>query len=145
MDELRLEWERQEDGIHFYSKLRGGTWTARRKGTVADSTSMFARSHVEPWCHVYSWPRQRGFMHSKYGVDDATFLAEEWARRSEYFYVRWLENGASNDYTFTQEDVALYAEPLEWVTWASEVDPESETFDRIMELRRAVPMLPRPI
>lgn len=57
--DVRAEWAANDDLIHFYVRVRGGDWTFRHRGTVADSVGRIGRAHTHAWCTRFGWSKTK--------------------------------------------------------------------------------------
>ena len=144
MDELekvRLEWAFDDETVteNFYTHQAGGQWTARFRGALADVADMKARAHVHGFCTMFQWPRMKRFHYSAHGELGANRLAQEWARKGDFFYRKWVDSAGAE--TFADKEAHVYVESLELLEWAVEVDVDSHTWGKISELKAAFPQL----
>lgn len=74
-------------------------------------------------------------MFSKFGFEPSAELAREYVRRGEYFYRLFVAAGSPDEFEYSEEDVAGYAEGLAWLDFITSLDVESPAFGRGIELR----------
>jgi hypothetical protein len=132
--ERRDEWDMDFSDMMFYVRNLGGVWTAAHVGEPTDAASAFARQAAKPWCRHFTWPQQKGFYFSVYGVIDANKLARSWAHKANFFFELWIEGGCDWHHQYSIDDAALYVPSIEFTDWAPDVAFDSETFQRIHEL-----------
>ena len=137
--ERRRLWERDFTDMWFFVRVQGGRWTQKFKGAVADSAVMFARGMVLEWCRVYSMPKQKGFMFSRYTEENANMLAWEWARRCSYFFELWRGRGEDLMYRFTAEELDSYVSEEEFLDWGLGLAPDTYSYAAVGELLATVP------
>ena len=139
INETRDEWEHDpEREMYFYVHNRGGYDLAKRTGKGLDSATAFARSEALRFCKLFKWPRQKGFMYSKYdGVTNPNMLAREWCRLGHWYCLLWTAAGEDESYEFTEDDRC--PPDKEFIEWACTVDPMSSTWPKIMEVQAAFP------
>lgn len=107
-DELqtkRTEWRAMYDlGLkHFKGGLLGGAWTKQHKRAAADSVRAFGSGKaVHAWCKKFGLPADATFALNKFGEHAASMLANDWCRRSEYFYTLFL-GAAKEELEYTTE------------------------------------------
>ena len=70
-------------------------------------------------------------------------LANEVARRSDYFFRLWLESDCEDVWSFkyTIEDVQAYVEDLEIIEWLLEQPLESDSFSKGQYVRTLRPVI----
>lgn len=89
----------------FAVSLRGGAWTASKKGIAYDCFLAAAkRSEIKSWCRDYKTPASGSFSIAKYGMSLAQGLADAWAWRHAFLYQLWLDRGADSSYVFSPAD-----------------------------------------
>ena len=132
------------DTNDFMVFVRGGKWTLEKKKAGYDCIVAIARRGVPAqWCQAYNLPRMKSFSIAKHTEHHAVQLALEVARRYQYFYNIWREAlEVDDDFGFTPKVVEAYTEDPAFVEWACELgrrDLDSDTYTRMMEVRRLVP------
>ena len=80
----------------------------------------------------YSWPRQKTFALQEHGGRAANELSREWCRKANYFFELWLWDEGDEDFRY--HDLS-YTETEKFLDWAVTVNTETETWDRLSELR----------
>lgn len=89
----------------FPVSLRGGAWTASKKGVAFDCfLAAGKRSEIKAWCRNYRVAASGSFSIAKYGMDLAKALADEWATRQACLYSMWMDRGASDSFVFREAD-----------------------------------------
>jgi hypothetical protein len=108
----RAELDREE-GIHdgsFSYTLRGGSWTKAHLGVAFDSFRGFtAAGRPRVFCAKFGLGQTSTFSISKYGEDLCISLCKAWVHRMFFLYRLWLDDGASSEYRFREEDLARFA------------------------------------
>ena len=128
----------EEENMYFYTHLRGDVGV-HRAGSATSRSTTFARQSAMEFCRRYNWPREKGFSYRLYGgVHGSAMLSREWARLGHYYMCIWIEN--CEDVAFIFDLVNDKApDDLPFLDWAVTVDADSDTFNRIMEVREAFP------
>jgi hypothetical protein len=139
--ELREEWLADDDsfGTHWYVRILGGVWTMAHVGLVADSVGSFARAHTKDFRKRYGAPGQKTFSFAEHTQDGAHQLSREWSRKCEHYFKVFLTHDAIGVIDFTLDEHA-YTDTTDFLDWATDVPVESDTFDRVIELRNFVPV-----
>ena len=108
----RAELDREE-GIHdgsFSYTLRGGGWTKAHLGVAFDSLPAFtAAGRPRLFCAKFSLGQTSIFSISKYGEDLCISLCKAWVHRMCFLYRLWVDDGASSEYRFREEDLVRFA------------------------------------
>ena len=140
-DELNDDHEEYE---HFYTKPLGGRWTSVNKGVAADRYLGTARSGFpKQWCAFFKFPSQKSFAFNRYGRPESAYLAREYCRRGEYFFMLYLELGVPlQDCRYSVADLQSYDEGLEWLDFVVTVDVASVVWEAIEMVRGLVPVNP---
>lgn len=92
---------------------------------------------------MYQWPHSKTFAFSLYGRPACHELAREYCRRAQFFFDLWVD-AEVEVFHYEQVHLDMYEETLEWVTFCCELDEESETFARAIEIRSLLPKLGAP-
>jgi len=137
-------WARDFSDMYFYVRILGGVWTEHFGHDDANNHSAFARACVIPWTRLYKWPKQRGFHIATYGEEGANMLAREWCNKGHFYYTMWRDRGSDKDYRYTDEDIAAYVPPAEFLDWACELAVDTRAFDMVLEVTHAKPENPGP-
>jgi hypothetical protein len=146
LDELaekRGKYDAQDDPDiygNFYIKILGGKWTKTFIGVAADSVVCIGRSHVRPWCNLFGWPKTRTFTFKTYGELEAVGLAREYARRAHHFFTLYLSSPDVKNWMYSASDLDSYVEGEAFLDFALSIPMESPAFDRVIELRRMLPI-----
>ena len=112
---------------NFYCREMKGRWVAEHKGVAWDRFLCAAREGSPVWfCILYDLPHWKSWSRILYGDDGCVALGHECGRKLQYFYSLWEEAGCAVDYVFTADNLGALTEDLEWHSWASSVDIESE-------------------
>ena len=125
-----------EDTLYFKPRTLGGIWTGEHLGVGANAYGGFARTKLcKEWCDRVGFPKQAVHAFVKYnGQDNAANLSNEYCRRGEFFYVKFLmENDLA--YRFTQADVDEYEESAVWLEFICNCDTPSTELERALVIR----------
>ena len=100
----------------------------------------FARGNdVKLWCRSTGYPQARTFSLRAYGHENARHMAEQVARRGNYFYSSWVDAGAPAPLDFA--DLAEhYNEGEEFRAWLQLQPVGSPTYREGTKLSQIVPM-----
>jgi hypothetical protein len=123
----------------FYVRPLGGNWTKKHCLVLDNAAGMYARSWSKAWCKLYSWPNAKAFYYSAYGEESAFMLARAWAQRGAFFMTFYLDSDDAWE-GYTDDMLGNYIESSEFELWAAKVPAGTATFDRIAELRAALPV-----
>ena len=74
-----------------------------------------------------------------YGHENARQLAEQVARRGNYFYSRWVEAGAPAPYSF-DEVAENYDEGEDFTGWLQAQQVGSQTYKEALKVSQMVPV-----
>ena len=123
----------------FAHHIRGGEWTEKNKGVVADVQGAYAKGGKSiEWCTLYALPMTFGCSLKQYDEADIFKLSEEWCRRMQWFYDRKKESGRT-DFVYSSEVLTGYVERAEFFDWAEALPPHSAAKGRVNEIRTRLP------
>ena len=141
LDDAREALENVDDQqMYFYTKVLGGEWAQKRVGHAASDVGSYARGNdVKLWCRSTGFAAGRTFSLRAYGHENARVLAEQVARRGNYFYSRWIEAGAPTPYSF-DEVAENYDEGEDFAGWLQAQLVGSKTYKEALKISQMVPM-----
>lgn len=119
LQDKRRQWEAapvaSED---FHVVVRGGAWTAKKKGVAADSVCGQARpGDPRSWCKEVGANEMASFSFAAHGEAAAATMAHEWVRRMQFYYeLREARRSSSASDTGEPEQ---YVPSAEWVSFLS--------------------------
>ena len=120
----------------FVAAVRGGKWTFKHKGVAADSIKASARGEeAKTFCKSQKVAKSASFYFSTYGQEDAAILARAWAAKMQFCFNLSLENSKLGG-ALSQEQVASWQEPSEFVELASRLPGASPATKRIERVRQ---------
>ena len=127
----------------FYVQVRGGRWTAKNKGVVADSAMGRARGGMATsWCKVYDFPRMKVFSFSRHTPEGALEMAREYCRRAHYFFKFFMDcEEGWEEFTYNQAHLDGYTWHLDWLNFMCELPEGCESFKRGTEVQEICPRL----
>jgi hypothetical protein len=129
-------------GDNFHVVVRGGTWTAARKGKAYYVICGQARGGTpKELCRLYTLNIMSSYDASLHSETIAAAFATEWCRIMEYFYSRWMSQELW-EYKFSDEDVESYRPSEELYDIVEKLEVESPTMLRAMELIHLRPRNP---
>jgi hypothetical protein len=147
--EKRLEFEAMEEDnedMSFYTLVRGGLGTKRKKGDAFDCVATYIRGKVP---QLFAKHYKLGQMYSfslkdtLYGEYGAGVMAREVCRRCEFFYRQYLDSEEDDeDFKFTEEMISAYVESMEFLDWACSLDISTASFERMLTVRLITPTNP---
>ena len=132
--EMRVDAQAEmPDALDFYFVVRGGKWTFQHKRKIADTIMCKCRGAApKAWATLWKWPRCPSFAFLKFGGRrNATMLAVEFTRRSQYFYNIWFNSEMSeDDFHYTPEQLEGYEVDPHWAAFLLEFPIDSSVFVR---------------
>ena len=139
LDEKREEWKFDDEdvSINFYTHLAGGNWTKKFKDVVSDAVHAKARAHCRAFCDRFHWPKTKVFHFSAHGEIGANTLAREWCMKGNHYFTAWMKSVGLE--RFRNPEDHPYADSMEFLDWAVDVDVASHTWAKVMELRNFRP------
>ena len=131
-----------EDGDDFKVTVRGGAWTARERGRIADCVSAQCAkgSLAATWCAKYHLYRMQSYSLARYGDVGASQLAEAWCRKMQWMYNLWFSQDDA-DFVYTAAVLATYREKAEFTEWLEGLPLGSPITERAWALERIRPKL----
>ncbi len=85
----------------FVVSLRGGSWTAAKKGIAHDCwLASCKNADTKAWCRMYGLPCSGSFSILKFSMELGHALADEWAHRHHAMHGLWLANGGVDSFVF---------------------------------------------
>ena len=90
---------------------------------------------------MFKWPRQHANYYSKYGVDGARALAQEYVRRSHYFFALWIQSD-DDDFHFEKRHFDECPEDPVFLEWLCGQPIDSDAFARGSDLHALRPLNP---
>ena len=131
------------DETFYRVVVLGGKWTKKKKKLAADAVMGAARhGNAARWAAQFSFPKSKRFHFPLYGIDNAKMLAREFARRGNFFCFMWHDSGLPlANFNYTQAMVDSYVESAEYLDWAIGLDVDEPSFDKMVEIRRLVPVV----
>ena len=141
--EKRRNWHYVAGGTgQFYLLQRGGAWTVKHKGKLADAAAGLARAGCpRAWAGAFGWNKMKSFSYAKYGGErNANELAREWCRMSDYVYGIYFDAAAGRDdaaegFTYTEAELNGYPDNYEFITWLSGLRMTDKAYDAGQALR----------
>jgi hypothetical protein len=127
---------------HFKTQLLGGAWTALHSGVAFDNVKGYPSGKAATlWLQSYFGVRQITFALKKFGDEIAAFLALQWCRRMEYFYLIYTTSGSTDfKYTYTGPEIAAAPMCSTSISKALLVGITPQQRARVAELDSLVPM-----
>ena len=138
LKEHRERWAWVDPSISNFDVVQlGGRWTKFFCDVSFNGACGMARGQeVKDWCILNCFPRQRAFMYSAWGEEDANALAREYCRRGQHFYNCWRLRDPELEFRWEPYHLAAYAEGDEFVRWAAGLDAHSDAFAMVLTGRR---------
>jgi len=118
--------------------IRGGEWTARRRGVAYDSIrGQPCGKRPAQWATSYGLQTTATFATSKYGEDMAMKLAICWCHKMDRLFELFQAGGEDPAFVYSLAGLAVYREPPE----AAELDagPSAVSRDRLGAIRAVLP------
>jgi hypothetical protein len=101
---------------NFSYSLRGGQWTAAKKGVAFDCFLGSAKGHASvAFCEQFAMHRSGSFSIALYGEHEGLLLVKAWVHRMEFLMQVWVAAGSLADFQFSAEDLSRYEGPAELV------------------------------
>jgi len=88
LEEMKARWISSDQAeMDFKVTLLGGRWTAAHRGVAVDAVRAYATSgqDADTFAKDYNLGAARRFDISRYGMNAAKTLAEEWCRKCQFF------------------------------------------------------------
>ena len=119
LEALRRELREAECESSFFKvRVLGGDWSVRLFGQSAKDFGAYAKDKaVAAFCQSVGWPERRSYavrLHG--GVLNSRMLAEEVARKGNYFFQCWTDAGSPAPFSFRDLKQA-YVSPAEYTEW----------------------------
>ena len=133
-----------DEDSYFFVMVRGGAWTAEKKGVAADACAGKARSGLpKTWCRFYNFPVMASASFKKYGREAAMELAREFCRRGQFYFRMWLlsEGFSHDDFVYTRAQVNSYVPHADWVEFLAGLGAGSVTYRRAVKLAALHPRI----
>jgi hypothetical protein len=129
------------DERYYRATVLGGVWTANHVGEAADAAMGMARNGIATrWAQYFKFPKSKRFHFSRYGRADARMLAQEFARRGNFFCALFVQSGLDLEtFNYTQAMVNLYVESEEFIEWLLGIGFDNPAFDMGVAVRHLVP------
>jgi hypothetical protein len=126
----------------FNVRVRGGLWTALKTGRATDCIKAACEKGTlaADFCARYNLHKEASFATKRYTADGASFLANAWAHRMEFFFQRWLTQ-AKEAYGFSDDDYAAYEEEPGFAAWVAAQGADSPAQARVAQIRALRPAL----
>ena len=90
------------------------------------------------WCSSSGFPRPRSFALKRYGNEGSKMLAEEVARRGNYFMNLWIADGSPAPYSFI-EAAEMYSESAAFIEWLQGQPLQSPCYVEALQIRKITP------
>ena len=88
---------------YFYTRIVGGRVSRGSAGDVDHGMCGLCTAAVRDWCLVYNFPRYKEFCFTAHvGREAAVMLAQEYARRGNYFHMLYATSG-DVEYEYTED------------------------------------------
>lgn len=141
MEDLRrkreeVETGRGEEKRHFAWTVRGGAWTAARKGVSFDSYRAQAQSaEARQFAKDFGMATSATFALGRYGSDAAAVLADYWVDKMTWLYMLVEDSGGAAP---TVADIEAFPEPPAALELAAQGD--AHFCNRLQALRALAPL-----
>ena len=128
---------------HSYWKCTvfGGRWTRRKKKVVADFVLAHTTiAYAKQWAKAKRYPRSKRYSRKLYGHHGASMLAQEFARRSNFFAAQFFEGSVVGlPFHHTEASNEQYVEQIAYLDWALALPAADPAFHKVHELRTYLP------
>ena len=141
---LRAELDAEDEpSKHFKVRALGGVWSQRLFGKAVTDVGAYARDKtIKTWCAAVGWPEARSFAVQKYsGIRNCRMLAEEVARKGNYYLAAWEAAGSPQPWNFDHLRVG-YSSTRAYDLWFDDLPLNSESSLAAFAIRD---MCPRPL
>ena len=141
LEDQRLQLTNEVDGdMHLFTNTLGGEWAQQRTGHASSDIGSFARgAEVKLWCRGTGFPASKTYSIRAYGHISARAMAEQVAKRGNYFYQMWLDAGAPAPYSF-DECVVDFDEGFEFKSWMLCQQINSKTYREALKIQQMIPL-----
>lgn len=137
---LDAERDDVDDDLYFHTVVRGGAWTLRETGAVADSVRGQARSQlVRTWCERFHFKKTRTFSFTRYGEVGASALAKEFCRKGNYFVGLYMMS-MDPAFVYRAVDIASYTEHPEFALYVNGLEAGDPVLDAATEIAALAPV-----
>lgn len=126
---LRAELSADDDSSkHFKVRALGGEWSKKLFDKSVTDIGAYARDKtIKTWCAAVGWPEARSFAIMKYsGVRNCRMLAEEVARKGNYYLAAWEAAGSPAPWDF-EHLKAGYSSTRAYEDWFNDLCLDSES------------------
>ena len=126
---LRAELSADDDSSkHFKVRALGGEWSKKLFDKSVTDIGAYARDKtIKTWCAAVGWPEARSFATMKYsGVRNCRMLAEEVARKGNYYLAAWEAAGSPAPWDF-EHLKAGYSSTRAYEDWFNDLFLDSES------------------
>ena len=145
--EEELSWIRtwlasaDEDETHFHVKVLGGQWTKANTGEACDFVIGKCRAGIaKDWCRHTDFPQSRRFSIRRYSAEGANWLAKEFSRRGNFFCRQYVVgNSEGPGWSHSATSNSAYAEKLDFLDWAAQLELDDPCLHAVMLLRDICP------
>ena len=129
-----------DEGAHFHSILRAGEWWYDKTGHVAREVRGEAETAISStWAALFRFPPSRTFSLEYYGRESCLQLAAEYCRRGKFFFEMWKASVFSEDFLYTEDDIAPIGDSNVFQTYIVLLDPDDPAVGKAAEIKNLAP------
>ena len=140
--DLREELDAKDEAFqHFRVRALGGDWSVKQfKKTVNDMGCYARDKSVRTWCEAVGFAVATSFAISKYGgLQNCRMLAEEVARKGNYYYQAWLDADCPDTFNF-EGLKSRYRSTPEYKNWWEDLLLTSTSFKAAAAIAEMCPL-----